>query len=232
MKICSICKELKDYNLFYKNKSNKDGHHSSCKDCQSKNKKYDREKRRQYYLLNKERDREKNSDRRKKYYLNNKEEENKKSKEYKENNRERINNKALEYYYNIKDTKEYKENRKIYYKNRLQSDILYKTSHYIRCMLNTYFNKFGFTKNSRTYQILGCSFEEFKLYIENKFEPWMTWENRGLYNGEFNYGWDIDHIIPISSAKTEDDIIKLNHYTNLQPLCSKINRDIKKNSLL
>ena len=71
MKICSICKELKDYNLFYKNKSNKDGHHSSCKDCQSKNKKYDREKRRQYYLLNKERDREKNSDRRKKYYLNN-----------------------------------------------------------------------------------------------------------------------------------------------------------------
>ncbi len=59
----------------------------------------------------------------------------------------------------------------------------------------------------------------------------MTWENRGLYNGEFNYGWDIDHIIPISFAKTEEDIIKLNHYTNLQPLCSKINRDIKKDKL-
>jgi len=51
---------------------------------------------------------------------------------------------------------------------------------------------------------------------------------RGLYNGYFNYGWDIDHIIPISSAKTEDDIIKLNHYTNLQPLCSKLNRHIKR----
>ena len=58
----------------------------------------------------------------------------------------------------------------------------------------------------------------------------MTWENKGLYNGELNYGWDIDHIIPVSSGKTEDDMIKLNHYTNLQPLCSKINRDIKRNN--
>jgi hypothetical protein len=67
--------------------------------------------------------------------------------------------------------------------------------------------------------------------LEDKFQPWMTWENRGLYNGELSYGWDIDHIIPISSAKTEEEIIKLNHYSNLQPLCSKINRDIKKDKL-
>ena len=66
------------------------------------------------------------------------------------------------------------------------------------------------------------------MYLESKFEPWMCWNNKGLYNGEFNYGWDIDILYPISSAKTEEDIIKLNHYTNLQPLCSKINRDIKK----
>ena len=59
----------------------------------------------------------------------------------------------------------------------------------------------------------------------------MTWENRGLYNGELYYGWDIDHKIPLSSATTEDDVIKLNHFTNLQPLCSKINRDIKKDKI-
>lgn len=64
--------------------------------------------------------------------------------------------------------------------------------------------------------------------MESKFEPWMNWNNYGLYNGELNYGWDIDHIVPISSANTEEEIIKLNHYTNLQPLCSKTNRYIKK----
>jgi cytidylate kinase len=54
-------------------------------------------------------------------------------------------------------------------------------------------------------------------------------KNRGKYNGTFNFGWDIDHMIPVSTAKTEEDVIRLNHYTNLQPLCSKINRDIKRN---
>ena len=86
----------------------------------------------------------------------------------------------------------------------------------------------GYKKSSKTEQILGLSFLDFKLYIESKFETWMSWNNYGLYNGELNYGWDIDHIIPLVSAETEDDIIKLNHYSNLQPLCSKINRDIKK----
>jgi len=59
----------------------------------------------------------------------------------------------------------------------------------------------------------------------------MNWDNHGLYNGELNYGWDVDHIIPISSAKTEEDIYKLNHFSNFQPLCSKVNRDIKKAKL-
>ena len=66
------------------------------------------------------------------------------------------------------------------------------------------------------------------MYLESKFEHWMNWENRGKYTGEFNIGWDIDHITPLSTAKTEEDILRLNHYTNLQPLCSKINRDIKR----
>ena len=46
----------------------------------------------------------------------------------------------------------------------------------------------------------------------------MNWNNSGIYNGEFNFGWDIDHIIPIASGKTEGELLKLFHYTNLQPL--------------
>ena len=84
---------------------------------------------------------------------------------------------------------------------------------------------------NKTIEILGCSYEDFRIYIESKFECWMTWENHGIYNGELNYGWDIDHIIPLSSVETEEDIIRLNHYTNLQPLCSYTNRYIKRNRL-
>lgn len=60
----------------------------------------------------------------------------------------------------------------------------------------------------------------------------MTWDNYGKYSKGFeNFGWDIDHIIPISSAKTTDEVLLLNHYTNLRPLCSYINRYIKKDIL-
>ena len=61
----------------------------------------------------------------------------------------------------------------------------------------------------------------------------MTYDNHGKYNGELNYGWDIDHIEPLfpkGIKRTKEDILRLNHYTNLQPLCSKINRDIKRNN--
>jgi hypothetical protein len=56
----------------------------------------------------------------------------------------------------------------------------------------------------------------------------MSWDNYGKYNGELNYGWDLDHIIPLCTVTTIDELIKLNHYTNFQPLCSKVNRDLKR----
>lgn len=95
-------------------------------------------------------------------------------------------------------------------------------------MLSKHFKRNGYSKKSKTHEILGCSYDEFKIHLESQFESWMTWENRGKYNGEFNYGWDIDHIIPLASAKTEEELLKLCHYTNLRPLCSKVNRDIKR----
>ena len=98
----------------------------------------------------------------------------------------------------------------------------------MRTSISQSFKKNGFTKKSRTHEILGCTFEDFKTHLESKFESWMSWDNYGKYNGELNYGWDIDHIIPLITAVIEEDVVKLNHYTNLQPLCSKTNRDIKK----
>lgn len=63
----------------------------------------------------------------------------------------------------------------------------------------------------------------------------MNWGNYGNWNGvptEPNTAWDIDHIIPSSSAKTEEELLKLNHYTNLKPLCSFTNRWVKVNKII
>jgi hypothetical protein len=150
------------------------------------------------------------------------------NKEKVKNYDEKFRKKARVYYLNNKE----KINKKAinYSKNRYKNDNLFKLSCNIRSLIKSGFRKNKYNKSYKSEEILGCSFEDFKLYLESKFEDWMNWENRGLYNGEFNYGWDIDHIIPLSSANSEEDIIKLSHYTNLQPLCSKINRDIKKSN--
>lgn len=68
----------------------------------------------------------------------------------------------------------------------------------------------GKRKSQKTIEIIGCSKEEFGIHIERQFLKGMTWCNRGE--------WHLDHIIPLSAAKTEEDVIRLNHHTNLRPL--------------
>jgi len=57
------------------------------------------------------------------------------------------------------------------------------------------------------------------------------WKIKNKIPNKLNETWDLDHKIPISSAKTEEDVLKLNHYTNFQPLCSYTNRYIKINNI-
>lgn len=111
-----------------------------------------------------------------------------------------------------------KKNREIH-KNRLKSDPQYRFICGIRNLIGESIRKMNYTKNSTTYEILGCEFDFFKSYIESKFTKGMNWDNRGI--GEDK--WQLDHIIPISSAKTQEEVIKLNHYTNFQPLWSEDN---------
>ena len=65
--------------------------------------------------------------------------------------------------------------------------------------------------------MVGCSPKFLKNYLESKFEPGMTWHNHS------SKGWHIDHKIPLSSAKNREDVYKLAHYKNLQPLWSTDN---------
>jgi len=131
-----------------------------------------------------------------------------------------------------RETLEFKEKRKIDFNERMKIDNLFALKTKITKNIRKYIVKKGFVKKAKTTDIIGCSYEEFYNHIESLFEPWMNWDNKGLYEGgRFNYGWDIDHKIPLSSANTEEEVIKLNHYTNLQPLCSCVNREIKQDNL-
>jgi hypothetical protein len=168
------------------------------------------------------------TEKQKEYYEKNKEKILLKQKAYKEKNKEKI----------LKDKKKYREENKdkikdyakTYLKNKRKTDPFFKLKENLKNNIRKKLKSSGFKKLSKTEQILGCSYEEFKAYLESLWEPWMNWENRGLYNGTLNYGWDIDHITPTSSANNEIELVKLFHYTNLQPLCGYTNRHIKKDS--
>ena len=116
-------------------------------------------------------------------------------------------------------------------KQKRISDPLFALQENMRSLIWSAFINRGFRKQNSSECILGCSYEEFKKYIESLFEPWMTWENRNKYDGTPKSGWDIDHIVPVSQAETSEDLIRLNHYTNLRPLCSYQNRIVKRNKI-
>ena len=128
-------------------------------------------------------------------------------KQYYQNNKVKILERSKKR--NIEKKKEKSLYDKEYRKEKYKNDVLHRLKMIIKSIIKSSIKKNGYTKKSRTYDILGCSYEEFRIYIESKFETWMTWENHGLYNGELSYGWDIDHRIPLSSAK----IISLYQFT-------------------
>jgi hypothetical protein len=161
-------------------------------------------------------------------YLRNKDNQIKRQKKKRENNLETYKDYSKNYYNNNKE--KCNEACKSYKKKRRKEDPIYKFRENIRGVIGRGFRNRGFDKNSRTYEILGCDFETFKKHIESLWQPWMNWNNYGIDKRrkiEPNQTWDIDHIIPVSNGKTEKEIIELNHYTNLQPLCSHYNRFVK-----
>jgi len=161
-----------------------------------------------------------------KYYNENKNKIKEYHKEYRDNNSEKEKLRHKEY------REKNKNRRNELHKERMGNDSLYKLKHNIRSLIKQGLKSKKYVKNSKTQEILGCSFEEFKLHIESLWEPWMNWNNCGNPKDgiiEPNKTWDIDHIVPTSSAITEEELLKLNHFTNLQPLCSHYNRFIKRN---
>jgi hypothetical protein len=234
-KICSKCKEEKELCEFYTDKTKIDGYYSSCKECKIIYSKTRVDENKTYLKLWKidnpdyhKKFREKNPDYVKNYYKNNKTKMIESVKKHYNKNRDSLlskkRNSSLKYYYEnieiIKEkNKEYNKNnrekRNIYISNRKKNDPIYRLSFIVRNRVRSYLKKNNITKNDKTFDIVGCSPEFLKEYLETKFIEGMSWDNHGK--------WHIDHKIPLSSAKTEEEMYKLCHYTNLQPLWAEDN---------
>ena len=103
-----------------------------------------------------------------------------------------------------------REYERQYEKNRKATDKVFDMKKRVRRQILTTLSRKGYSKKSRSYEILGTDYDSFIKYIEDQFVEGMSWDNRKE--------WHLDHIVPISFAQTEEDIIKLNHYTNFRPL--------------
>lgn len=191
MKKCTKCLEEKEFSCFSNDRKRKDGLKLNCKDCDKK-----------YYFLNKEKIL-------KRIY------------NYRKSNKELISlskkGKYKEYnkLYKLKN----KDRIKLHKKLRLKYDVKYKILKTLRNRIRHVIKRDKGIKFNKTSILLGCSIEEFKIYLESKFKEGMTWENYGIF------GWHIDHIKPCCSfdLTKEEEQNKCFHYTNLQPLWAKEN---------
>ena len=150
-------------------------------------------------------DREKFRKINKEQYEKNREKRIEKSTNYRKNNLKKVNKKRMERYY-----------------IRIEKDKIYKLKRMVRvCICNSFYRK-NYYKKENTEKLLGCDFDCFVNHLLQTFKS------------NYGYEWDgiekvhIDHKKPLVTAKTEEDIIKLCNYTNLQLLKQKDN--LKKGS--
>lgn len=212
MKLCSnsACEiGLQDESGFAENRKKPDGLQNWCKAC-----------RRRYYRANQEIFKERS----RKHYGIRREE----NLRYARARYQACRGKALEYakeYRRLnkpkiaKEKKEYRKNninkvRKYWndhVQKRYRSDLVFKIKHCIRALIRGSFKRRGYSKNSRTAGILGCSFEEAQWWLIE-----TAIQNYGEYDTHIKY--EIDHIAPLKTAATEDDVVRLCHISNLQYL--------------
>lgn len=198
-KVCIKCNKEKSLDEYNNRKDSKDGKRADCKECHNN-------MRREYRYNNRERRREYM----KKYRIDNP---NQVPNWIKKNYDRYLENSRRWKKQNPDKVKRHKRDTR---RRRLSKDPQFRLKENIRRLLLLTLDRGGYLKKSKTQQILGCSYEEFVEHIESQFVDGMGWGNKGE--------WELDHIIPISSAVNEEEVCLLNHYTNFQPLWREYNR--------
>lgn len=162
----------------------------------------------------------------KEYYKNNREELIKKRMAWAKRNPEKVRATRRRKYQRHKDKilasnlkwrtenqDKHRQTQSAYVKNRRADDHIYKLACQLRARVSTALRKQYAIKCKKTMDLIGCTPQFLKSYLEAKFQHGMTWENHGPY-------WQIDHIIPLSKFNLCDpDEQRMGfHYSNCQPL--------------
>jgi hypothetical protein len=129
---------------------------------------------------------------------------------------ERNKEKAKEYAQRPEVKKRKAELAKKRSKARYKKDPFYRLKITARSRLYEVLTRYKYPKRGSIFKYLGCDIDVLKTHLEQQFKNGMSWDNYGE--------WHVDHIIPLASAKNEEEIIKLFHYSNLQPLWGMENK--------
>lgn len=118
-----------------------------------------------------------------------------------------------------------KPTTKAKHRDRYHSNPQLKMARTLRIRVRGLIKGIGAAKAHSTYELLGCSLEEFIAHIEGKFQDGMTWQNHGRWKFGEPPKWHIDHVIPCAAFDLTDPEQQKAcfHYKNLQPLWARDN---------
>ncbi len=203
---CNQCGESKIKTSFVKDGAK---FRKLCKMCKNKN---EAERRKQNIEIYKNRNAmyyKKNKgvilERNKKYRIDNNEAIKEQKKEYYNNNKSEI----LQYH---QDNKEIRNEKK---RIRFKTDQMFRISESLKSRIHDLLKN---KKETKTNELIGCSKDELKKWLEYQFDSNIRWDN-------YSDIWHIDHVVPINFFDLADPIHQqiCFHWTNLRPLNAKLN---------
>lgn len=115
------------------------------------------------------------------------------------------------YKWNAKNLDKLRARRVSYTKNRKSVDPKFKMIVTLTSLVNNALTRRGYTKTSKVRHILGADFNVvFAHLIQTALNNYGFWLETETYH--------IDHVKPLSSASSKEEVVSLSHYSNLQLL--------------
>lgn len=238
-KICNSCLIEKTISSFILSQN-------KCKDCVSiNNKKWKKENTEKVRVGNKkwaQENLEKKKTNNKKWARENPEKNRASSKKWRKANPEKAKEHSRRWAQNNPEKKKangkkwQQENReKINAKqrDRYQNDPVYRNRCIVSVAIYTMIKSQGASKKGESsHNYVPWTLKEYRTHIESLFEPWMNWNNQGIYNPKTHHlpngrTWQLDHIIPQSdlpfNSLDHPNLTKAWNLSNLRPLDAEQN---------